>query len=294
MSHGYGPGFPVDEMSGQRIGQSALYGLTPKNTVAIIGPQNPLNTVDFLDAVGQGKVPMWRLERKFGDAMAIGTTQQPLWPSALPFTFLTDPEIFRITSTSTDDDVGGSGATSILFEGIRANGSLGSEIVDMQGNGNAFTINEYFNVHRETVLTAGAGPDKITGIVGSIGAAGTISTFANDTGSLQGLITPGNNITTQLVFRVPDDEEWTIVRSQSSVSQGKTVEFKAYSRQPGETVFSKASETNIFESLFASRLYSTKLESGTEFVVLAVGAAAGTAASGVLDILVNELPSFTY
>lgn len=285
----YGPGFPIDPISLRKIGQAGIFSLDENNQWHPIGPLNPLFSLDFIDAVSQGKVPGWRFERKFASSPNVGTTQQPLWPSAAAFKFLESAEKILYTSASGLDTLAGTGAQIIQHKGMLADNTVNIELVNMNGVVGTLTEFEYLRPFRTRVVQGGiSAADVIVGIEDSKGAAGLITGTTEITGKPQVFVAQGKNITTQLVFRVPTGEAWHILRTFASASSGKEVDIKSFLRTSASEVFEVATEANFFESVFTSRIFSNLLEPLTDFIVTAKSSASGTGVSAIIDILVNE------
>lgn len=284
-----GDSFKLSEISTQPVHKSALYCLDEHDDFHPIGPSHPLYSLDFIDAVSQGRIPGWRFERKFGSSPSVGTTQQPIWPSTSPFKFLDSAEKILYTSASGLDTLEGTGAQIIQHMGLLPDNTVHSEFINMNGAEGRLTENEYIMPFRSRVVQGGipASP-VIVGIDGSKGAAGLITGTSEITDKPQVFIALGKNITTQMMFKVPAGEAWHVIRSFASASSGKEVDIKSFARTAGTEIFEVASEANFFEDVFTSRIYSNLLEPLTEFIVTAKSSAAGTGVSAIIDILVNE------
>lgn len=110
---------------------------------------------------------------KFGRNTSVGTTPQDLWRVGGTWVAPATPEVVRVTSTSVNDTAAGTGARTVLINGLDKNYELTSETLTMNGATFAQSTKKYHMVHRVIVQTAG-----------SLGAnEGTISVTSTATGS---------------------------------------------------------------------------------------------------------------
>jgi hypothetical protein len=70
----------------------------------------------------------------------------------------------KISSSSADDDATGTGARTVLIEGVNGTGGLVTETVILDGQNEVNTVNSYDAIERMTVLTVGSG-GKNAGII---------------------------------------------------------------------------------------------------------------------------------
>lgn len=150
---------------------------------------------------------------------------------ALPIT--DTAETLNVVSTSTADDVGGTGAISVFITGIGSDDLEATEILNLDGTTPVVTSNSYKFINRVVVYTSGSGNKN----------AGDIS-FTQSSSSLQLAEIPTGYSTTQmLAYKVPNDRECYVkyVRITSVKQSGggnPTVEFevKVWS-QTQETIY---------------------------------------------------------
>lgn len=134
----------------------------------------------FKVAVGLGKVPGYRIFRKFGmndDVPASGT--EYMWPPGTPRVLPTSVGVCSVSSTAAADDVAGTGAQTVTIEGLDANYDEISETVDMDGVTPVNTTASFLRVNRAFVATAGSGAENAGDISISIG--GNLQAFIEDT-----------------------------------------------------------------------------------------------------------------
>lgn len=125
-------------------------------------------------------------------------------------------EILVLSSDSANDDVGGTGALTVLITGLDANWDVQTEIVTMTGLAGALTTNTFSRVNDLQVLTTGSagwnvGNIYITSIVGAL-TAGVPTTVVYFTmaaewnwGASGIYSTPRNTLTTTTHFKSSTD-----------------------------------------------------------------------------------------
>ena len=74
----------------------------------------------------------------------------------MDITFPVAATILGIASTSTDDDVAGTGALLLLIEGLDANWDIQAEVVTLTGQVKVLTVNTFIRVNELTILTTGS------------------------------------------------------------------------------------------------------------------------------------------
>ena len=105
--------------------------------------------------VATARVPNTSHVHKFGYNAAITTATETVWAYGGVYNWLAAATVLKITSSSTDDDVGGIGALTIVVEGLDANYAEISETVILTGRVSKDTTKSYLRVHRMYVVTAG-------------------------------------------------------------------------------------------------------------------------------------------
>jgi hypothetical protein len=92
----------------------------------------------------------------------------------------------KISSSSTDDDAAGTGARTVLINGLNANYDPVAEIVALDGQTAVNTTNSYIRVNKMVVLTAGTGGTSVGSIYAGTGNvnSGVPDVVVNQTGVL--------------------------------------------------------------------------------------------------------------
>ncbi len=136
--------------------------------------------------------------RKFGYNpdidVAVSGTEEDVTPFGDAFfpTAVQDALDIDIVSTSTADDTGGTGAITILLQGLDENYMLQTEIVTLDGQTDVHPANDYLRIFRVGVLTAGTGLKN----------AGTITIDVGGS-NVMAQILPNRGKTLQAAYTIP-------------------------------------------------------------------------------------------
>jgi len=180
--------------------------------------------VDYKLNVALGNVTGVSLVNKFGrvnDNLDLGVTTD-IWDGAnsgigtLIWVAPTQARIHAITSTSTADDEGSTGAYSVTIFGLTSwDADEVSETVILDGTNNVNTVNSYVIIHRMFV-NAGANTTDININTGQISA-----TAATD-GTVTAYIMAGQAQTEMAVYGVPSTQNLIITDFRASVYRATT------------------------------------------------------------------------
>jgi len=107
--------------------------------------------------VARGQITGHTSIQKFGYSSVIDGTVYPIWNVAANRTYLTTAAVMKVSSSSTDDTSAGTGARTVLVEGLDQNYVAISETVTLNGQTAVNTTKSYLRVQHITVLTAGSG-----------------------------------------------------------------------------------------------------------------------------------------
>lgn len=100
-------------------------------------------------------------------------TEEDLWVPGGSLVYLSSAETMNIVSTSTSDDVGGTGATSLFISGMLG-GVVVTDIVTMDGTSNVLTTQTFDFVQFMFLLGAGSGRTNAGIITATASSAGTV------------------------------------------------------------------------------------------------------------------------
>ena len=177
------------------------------------------------------------------------------------FNIMTTADTLNLVSTSaTDDATGGTGATSIMIEGIDENYLYQLEIIAPAGLTPVTTVNQWLGVNRITVLASGTNQSN----VGNITASDTAATFGT-----QGYIPIGESVTQQAIFHTQIGYNTYldyVIANAYKVSGGGgvprvTIEGISYSRVTDTyyKIFRKTIDTSLLNSIEVAPLQPFKL-----------------------------------
>ena len=155
------------------------------------------NSVGFeqLDVLGMNAV------------LTISTLPENLWTQGVVYPWPAAAAVCKLVSASTDDDVGQSGATAVLIEGLDTNGAASSETLALDGTTPVNTSNSYLRVNRVTVTTCGSG-----------GANAGVITLSHDTsGPIISSIMAGHGVSMDGVWTVDSGHTWAISRFTADI-----------------------------------------------------------------------------
>jgi hypothetical protein len=86
------------------------------------------------------------------------TTPEDIWGNAGLYTgFPAAAEAVRVTSSSADDTAAGTGARTVILNGLDANGNFLAETVTLNGTTPVVTVNSFLRLNRAYVATSGSG-----------------------------------------------------------------------------------------------------------------------------------------
>ena len=124
---------------------------------------------------------------QFGINTNVATSNETVWiGSSGIYAFPTAASVMKISSSSTDDDAAGTGARTVLINGLNANYDPVAEIVALDGQTAVNTTNSYIRVNKMVVLTAGTGGTSVGSIYAGTGNvnSGVPDVVVNQTGVL--------------------------------------------------------------------------------------------------------------
>jgi hypothetical protein len=154
----------------------------------------------FKDQVALGLVPGFRSFRKFGMNNAVNgsSTVEDMWSQGSVRTLPTTAGVATLVSSSAEDDPDeatppGTGAHTVMVEGLDANWLEISEEVSMEGTGNAVTTASFWRINRMYVTKSGTNGTNVGNITATIG------------GNAQAYIEAGEGQTHQTLYTVPDN-----------------------------------------------------------------------------------------
>jgi hypothetical protein len=134
--------------------------------------------------VSRGQIAFHEPLCLFGINTTVGQSNETVWIGSSVYSFPTAASVLKISSSSTDDDVAGTGARTVLVDGLNADYERVTETVELDGQTAVNTTNSYIRVNRMTVLTAGSGGTSVGNIYAGTGTvtSGVPAVVVNQTG----------------------------------------------------------------------------------------------------------------
>ncbi len=156
--------------------------------------------IDPYEAIIEGQRPGYEIVNKFGrnDDIDTGSVPEDVWHGGGVYTgFPTgSPETIEVLSANANDTADGSGARTVILQGLDSNGNELSEIVTLNGTTPVTTTNTWTRMNRAIVLTSGADNQNFN--------AGDITARGSDDNSNVYMVMPAGTNQTQIAcYTVP-------------------------------------------------------------------------------------------
>jgi len=155
--------------------------------MAKLAQQNTLNELleyfksgyfkyDYALEIAKGDIPGHSLITKFGHNADVDTgASEDLWGPGGIYVPPTQARVHDLVSTSANDTAAGSGATSVMVYGVNSDYNRITEVVTMNGLGNAPTKNAYLHIHLMQVNAAGADGTNVGDITATAQTDATVT-----------------------------------------------------------------------------------------------------------------------
>jgi len=115
-----------------------------------------VSSMDYLYDIAEGNVPDHVAIHHFGHNTSVAVAIETIYHVSNLRTYLTAAERLQIASTAGADDSGGTGARTLIVNGLDANYDILVETITMNGGANVLTDASFLRVADITVATAGA------------------------------------------------------------------------------------------------------------------------------------------
>jgi hypothetical protein len=165
---------------------------------------------DFSSVIALGKRDGIRTWTKWGYNTDVdNAAEEMVWSVGGDMTFLETASTLSFVSSSTADDVGGTGATGVVVYGINADRKYTVEVVFLDGTTPVVTTSTWLGVNRMSIYAAGSGNVN----------AGTITATSVTGSHVQAQIPAGEGTTQQAIFFTQD--EWQTLVNEVKVNAVK-------------------------------------------------------------------------
>jgi hypothetical protein len=123
--------------------------------------------------VARGQISYHESFCQFGINSAVSQTLETVWVGGDAYAFPSSATTTTVSSSNANDTVAGTGARTVLIDGLNANYERVTEIASLNGQTGVTLTNQYLRINKVTILTAGSGGTS----AGSIFAGtGTVTT----------------------------------------------------------------------------------------------------------------------
>ena len=158
---------------------------------------------------------------KYGANATVGTSAEHVWAYSGTYTWPAAATTMDITSSSAADTSAGTGARTVVIEGLDADYAEISETITMNGQTAVVSTNTYLRVHRAYVATAGTGLTNAGLIYVADSVVTHTSGVPSDLTEIATTIEVGNGQTLQAFYTVPAG--YTAYLTRFSASTGEIV-----------------------------------------------------------------------
>jgi len=246
--------------------------------------------------VARGQIAFHKTNFKFGFNPDIDDALETVWAEGGLYSYLSAATILKVSSSSTADDEGSTGAETVQLYGLDADYNEINEIVTLDGQTAVNTTNEFLRINRMIIRSAGSGESN-AGVI----YAGTGTVTSGVPANKYATIAIGDGQTLMALWTVPAG--YTAYLFQTDISaacttSNKLLNVRIVARPFGE-VFQVKDKFGMGvggETVTQLYQYPLKFEEKTDLEVRAIGDAgsANIQVSAGLDILYikNEIPTY--
>lgn len=158
-----------------------------------------------------------------GSNQAVGTSYETIWEEGGLYVFPPSASTMTVSSDDANDTSAGTGARTVLIQGLDTNYVEISETVTMDGTTAVTTSNSYLRINSLIVATAGTGETN----AGSI-FVGTGTVTAGKPAAVYGEIYTGDGITHEGIYTVPAGKSFYPVGFDFQVQSGKDAQLQIH------------------------------------------------------------------
>lgn len=197
--------------------------------------------------VSRGQIQGHKTVFKFGNNPDINGSLETIWSQGGIYAYPAAATVMKVSSSSNDDDVAGTGARTVTVSGLDANYNEVSETVELDGQTAVLTTTEFIRVNRAFVVTAGSGGTAAGTIyVGT----GTVTTGVPDT--IFAVISLGFNQTTMAIWTVPAGYTLYITGGTFSAASNNAAQYilGKFMFRPFGGVFRNAADITVNSNVF--------------------------------------------
>lgn len=208
-----------------------------------VDEQTPIQ-VPFYDRVAFGTAERWTRVRKFGAADNVGTSVTPITTSK-SYQMPTAAQSLELLSSDANDTSAGTGARTVIVEGLGSDWTEATETVTMNGITPVALSTQFVRVYRMKVATSGTYAIADTG-----SHAGTLTLRTAGGGPTWASIVLENGLATgqsQIAcYTVPKGKTAWVTSGRVTLETGKSATLQLYQR-PNADVTSPAEPMRLVE-----------------------------------------------
>jgi hypothetical protein len=235
--------------------------------------------------VARGQITGHENQFQFGVNQSVGTTFSTLWNGGTAlYAYPAAATVMKVSSSDANDTAAGTGARTVLINGLDANYAEVSEVVTLNGQTAVNTVNSYIRFHYMEVATAGSGATAAGTIY-----IGTGTVTAGVPATVYGQITVGYNTTTSALWTVPAGYTayltsctWTSSNTTANIAVTGAVFSRAYGGVFTVESTCKMLAGNSFDRHFDTAVRFTEK---TDIEMRAASSTAGSAVTGEFHII---------
>ncbi|WP_457635792.1 hypothetical protein [Persephonella sp.] len=239
---------------------------------------------NFFLEFARGTISKHKAVNVFGHNLTVGTTSETIWEGGGLYSYLTTASTLKISSSDINDTVNGTGARTLLIEGLDGDYKEISEAVNLNGQTPVNTSNSYLRIHKMTVKSAGSNGSNIGTVY-----AGTGTVTSGVPANVYAQIGIGENKTLICIYTIPAGKTGYVCSMLASSDSQKTTEVNIVIRNFGE-VFREEAEYHFYQDTIngLSNMYIEVPEKSDIEVRAKVGATTAEIASEFCVILVDN------
>lgn len=232
-----------------------------------------LASTDFLYRVSRGLVPGHKITPFVLRKRGLGSTLEDIGSVPGSITLQAAAGIVTLVSTSILDNgvTPGTGARTILIEGLDANFNEATEVVNLNGTVAVATAASFLRIHKMTVAAAGSTKANQGTITATIGGANQCVISVSTVGGVN-----GDNVSYQANYTVPNGKTAYILKAFVSTGKNQSGHIGLWVRPLATGVFQEGFQTDVYQLFaFADFEYNAGFPAKTDVLVRGFNTAAG-------------------
>lgn len=242
--------------------------------------------VPFMYRVGQGKTK-YEWVTKFGTNPNVGTTEENVWEESTIYTYPASPSSCTISSTSSDDDAGGTGAITVWLEYLTTDYVRVREVLTLDGQNGVALSSPLLRFHRAIVYSTGSGGEN-AGII----RIGTGTVTSGVPATTYGRISIGDNQSQHGMYTIPRGYTGLLLRGTIYVDSTKSTIWEFYTRDNDEGFPFQEKLTGVVseDTYTFSPVFGFPLDETTDIDLRVISSSAGSEVDINFAILLERKP----